>query len=271
MALLVRGILHAVSSGTTAEAWEAHAKSWARWARTPSHDYHYERLNLPQFLRLLPGPGRLTIDLACGEGRLGRALATRGHSLVGVDSSPTLARLAREAGGYREVLEAVAGSVPLRDGCADLVTIFMGLQDMDDLDAPIREAARLLEDGGRLCVAVPHPFAEVARARPTTPGYYHAHRYADVIERDGITMTFESWYRPLSAYTEALERANFAIEAMREPIPDDGAVTAAPALAKWREEPIFLHIRQACSPSRGARRQARTAQRFSDLLRGRRP
>jgi SAM-dependent methyltransferase len=177
------------------------------------------------------------------RGPLGRALATRGHAVVGVDSSRTLARLARDAGGYREVLEATANSVPLPDGCADLVTIFMGLHDMDDLDGPIRESTRLLRQEGRLCLAVPHPFAEMARARPGAAEYYRPHRYADVIERDGIAMTFESWARPLSAYTEALEHANFAIEAMREPIPSDEAIAAAPALAKWREQPIFLHIR----------------------------
>ncbi|MGH2895389.1 MAG: class I SAM-dependent methyltransferase [Solirubrobacteraceae bacterium] len=81
----------------TTEAWNAHADGWLRWARTPGHDHHYEHLNLPALLALLPSPGRLTVDLACGEGRLGRVLSERGHSVIGVDSSPTLVRLAREA------------------------------------------------------------------------------------------------------------------------------------------------------------------------------
>lgn len=227
----------------TADAWNAHAEAWARWARTPAHDYHFEHLNLPAFLALLPPPGRLTVDVACGEGRLGRALADRGHAIMGVDSSPTLARLAREAGGYRDVIEAEADSIPLPDGCADLVTVFMGLQDMDELAGPIREAARLLATGGRLGIAIPHPFAEMARERDDDSDYYTAHRYVDVIERGGVSMTFESWRRPLSAYTQALEDAGLAIEAMREPIPGTAALAAAPELAKWRDQPIFLHIR----------------------------
>src|SRR5262249_39404918 len=158
-------------------------------------------LNLPEFLRLLPEPARLTIDLACGEGRLGRVLADLGHVVVGVDSSPTLVRLAREAGSYRGVLEAVADSVPPAGGCADLVVVFMALHDMDDLARPIGEIARLLGPDGRLCLAVPHPFAEMARERPDAHGYYTPHRYVDVVARDGVTMTFESWRRPLSAYT----------------------------------------------------------------------
>jgi SAM-dependent methyltransferase len=232
-----------MSPRSTIDAWDEHAGAWASWARTPGHDYHYELLNLPEFLRLLPEPGRLTIDLACGEGRLGRVLADLGHAVVGVDSSPTLARLAREAGGYREVLEATADSVPLPDGSADLVTAFMALHDMDDLAGPIHEAARLLETGGRLCLAVPHPFAEMERERPDAPGYYTPHRYVDVVERDGVTMTFESWRRPLSAYTRVFEQAGFVIEAMREPVPDEAALALAPALVKWCEQPLFLHVR----------------------------
>ena len=232
-----------MSSRPTIEAWNAHAEAWVRWARTPGHDYHYEHLNLPEFLALLPGPGRLTIDLGCGEGRLGRVLADLGHTVVGVDSSPTLVRLAREAGGYCDVLEATADSVPLPDGCADLVTVFMALHDMDELADPIGEAARLLAPEGRLCLAVPHPFAEMARERPDAPGYYTPYRYVAVVESGGVSMTFESWRRPLSAYTQALEQAGFLIEAIREPVPDEAALAAAPALVKWREQPVFLHIR----------------------------
>jgi SAM-dependent methyltransferase len=232
-----------VTARSTADAWEAHAEAWSRWARTPGHDFHYEQLNLPRFLELLPAPRLLTVDVACGEGRFGRVLADLGHAVVGVDSSPTLVRLARAAGGYREVLHTSADSIALPDGAAGLVTSFMALHDMDDLAGAIGEAARLLAAGGRLCFAVPHPFAEMARERPGMGGYFTPERYVDVIERAGVSMTFESWRRPLSDYTCALERAGFWIEALREPVPSETAVAATPALAKWREQPMFLHVR----------------------------
>jgi SAM-dependent methyltransferase len=232
-----------VTSEPTVEAWQRHAGAWAAWARTGGHDYHYEQLNLPRFLALLPTPGRLTVDLGCGEGRLGRVLAGLGCTVIGVDSSPALARLAREAGGHRAVIEAIAYEVPLSDGCADLVTCFMALQDMDELDGAIAETARLLSPNGRLCFAVPHPFAEMTRARSGAPGYFTPHRYVDVIERGGAHTTFESWRRPLSVYTRALEQTGFVIETMREPLPDETAIAAAPDLAKWREMPLFLHVR----------------------------
>jgi hypothetical protein len=80
-----------------------------------------------------------------------------------------------------------------------------------------------------------------------SPGYYTPFRYVDVIERGGFAATFESWRRPLAAYTQALESAGLVIEAMREPRPDDHALSVAPELAKWREQPIFLHIRPRAS------------------------
>lgn len=141
------------------------------------------------------------------------------------------------------MLEGPADSIALPDECADLVMAFMTLHDMDELAAPVREAARLLERGGRLCLAVPHPFAEMSRNRPGDRDYFMAYRYVDVLERDGVTMTFESWRRPLCAYTTALAQAGFLIESLREPVPDDTGLAAAPELAKWREQPIFLHIR----------------------------
>ncbi|MDQ6811802.1 MAG: hypothetical protein M3Z95_07890 [Actinomycetota bacterium] len=119
----------------------------------------------------------------------------------------------------------------------------MALHDMDEIAGPIQEAARLLVPGGRLCIAVPHPFAEMARRRDDDMSYYTDHRYVDIVESRGVSMTFESWRRPVSANTQALEQAGFVIEAMREPLPDETALAAAPALAKWSERPVFLHIR----------------------------
>jgi 2-polyprenyl-3-methyl-5-hydroxy-6-metoxy-1,4-benzoquinol methylase len=47
----------------------------------------------------VPPPGHLTLDVACGEGRLGRLLQGRGHRVLGVDTSRTLAKMADHAGG----------------------------------------------------------------------------------------------------------------------------------------------------------------------------
>jgi 2-polyprenyl-3-methyl-5-hydroxy-6-metoxy-1,4-benzoquinol methylase len=101
------------------DAWETHANQWITWARAPGHD-SYWRFHRDAFLPLVPPPGRLTLDVGCGEGRVGRDLARLGHRVVGVDASMTLARAAHahpESGG--PVIVGDAARVPLPNGVAD--------------------------------------------------------------------------------------------------------------------------------------------------------
>ena len=132
--------------------WEQHARDWVRWARSPGHD-SYWRFHRDAFLQLVPSPGRLTLDLGCGEGRLSRDLKVLGHRVVGVDVSATAVAAAREADASIEVYHADAARLPLPDAAADLAVAFMSLQDVADAAGAIREAARVLEPGGRLCLA----------------------------------------------------------------------------------------------------------------------
>src|SRR5262245_22922754 len=119
------------------EAWEAEAESWIRWARAEGHD-SYWRFHRDQFFKVIPPPGRRTLDLGCGEGRLSRDLAAHGHRVVGVDASPTLVRAAKEADPSIEVVLADAASLPFADGFADLAIAFMSPQDIDDLHGAFR-------------------------------------------------------------------------------------------------------------------------------------
>jgi SAM-dependent methyltransferase len=121
------------------------------------------------------------------------------------------------------VLLADAAHVPLRDRCADLVVACMVLLDVDDLDAAIGEAHRVLSDWGVLCVAIVHPFASaqdpagIDNNDPRFPDAYLTERRTEVrVERDGVGMTFVSAHRPLSRYADSLAAAGFAITALRE-------------------------------------------------------
>jgi SAM-dependent methyltransferase len=209
---------------------------------------YFTRLNWPAFERLLPRPGRLTLDLGCGEGRVGRLLQRAGHRLVGVDSAPTLTARARDGGGYERVLDADAAALPLADGAVDQVIAFMSLHDMDDPARALAESARVLEPGGRLCAALVHP---LNRPEHGLADYFEHRRVAPEAERDGLTMTFEGFDRPLEYYARALEQAGFVIEALREPRPAPATVAAEPALAPAARQPFFLHLR--CRSERPAK------------------
>jgi SAM-dependent methyltransferase len=223
------------------ERWEREAGAWERWARTPGHDEWHRRLNWPAFLELLPAAGRLTLDLGCGEGRGGIELRERGHRVVGVDAAPTMIRLARETGAYDELHLADAAALPLDDGAADLVVAYMSLHDIEDLAGTLREAARVLAPGGRLCAAIVHPFASAHVGSDVELPYFEAARYTDVVERDGLQMAFHGIHRPLQDYVSALLAAGLVLERLCEPSPTDDDVAAFADLAKAQRRPAFLH------------------------------
>jgi ubiquinone/menaquinone biosynthesis C-methylase UbiE len=142
---------------TLRAAWEGEADDWIRLAR--GEDHFAWLFNLPAFFELLPPPGRLTIDIGCGEGRVARELKKLGHTVRGFDASPTLVEAAREADPEIDVQLADAAALPVEDGAADLAVAFMTYQSVDDLGASVAEAARVLDTGGRLCIAK-RPHAE---------------------------------------------------------------------------------------------------------------
>jgi len=222
------------------EVWERRAEQWVRWARDGKLDNAFWNLNLPAILELIPAPGRLTLDVACGEGRLTRELARRGHRVVGIDSSPSLLAAAREADPDSELLLADATAIPLEAGAADLALAFMALMTVDDLPAVVEEVARVLEPGGRFCIALLHPIESWADA--ATPSYFEVTAYDKQVVRDGGAMTFSDVHRPLSDYFGALERAGFVVEQLREPVPGEDYIRRFPEVARWCERPFLLHL-----------------------------
>jgi SAM-dependent methyltransferase len=198
-----------------------------RWARSPELDDDFWRFHLPEFVRFVPAPGRLTVDVGCGEGRLGRVLTSSGHRVVGFDTSLTSVRAAATHPEGHPVAVADAVRLPLPD---DVAIAFMSLHDFDDARAAVAEVARALAPDGRFCIALLHP---VVSAR-MVDGYAAERRYSFTVERAGLQMTHEGTHRPMGAFFDALEAAGFVVEALREPVAvrDDGSPYVN-----------FLHIR----------------------------
>jgi ubiquinone/menaquinone biosynthesis C-methylase UbiE len=222
------------------EAWEKHSEDWVRWARAPGHDTYW-RFHRDLFLSSLPAPGRLTLDVGCGEGRVTRDLRTLGHHVVGIDPAPSMIAAAREADPAGEYLEASAAAMPFEDGIADLAIAFMSLMDMDDMPGAVREIGRVLDAGGRFVAAVVHPINSAGQFVPregdddapfVIESYLDSRRYSDFLERDGFEMTFESIHFTLEDYSRALEDGGFVIEHLEELYDDENP--------RWRRVPLFL-------------------------------
>ncbi|MDQ3874670.1 MAG: class I SAM-dependent methyltransferase [Actinomycetota bacterium] len=229
--------------------WDDQAEEWVRFARDVRGDRTNLLWNLPAFLELVPTPGRATLDLGCGEGRCGAELARRGHRVVGVDASQRMIEAARE---QIDAVVADASALPLGDASFDVVVAFMSLQDMDDLAGAVREAARVLEPGGRLCFCNLHPIATAGGFEGKDPSsgfqiarsYLAPARHDEVIERDGFRITFAFIHRPLQHYALALEEAGLLIEALREPRPSRELLLHVGSRARrFLRVPLFLHVR----------------------------
>src|SRR5919199_2753266 len=189
---------------TLRQAWEAAAGDWSDYIRTGRDPFF--QVNLRAFLELLPPPRGTTLDIGCGEGRLGAELEARGHRVLGVEQSPTLAAQARER---HEVVEADAADLPFEDATFPLVVSFNSLMDMDDAAMAVREAARVLEQGGCFCVAIVHPVLSAGSGEPHTiaGSYLEPRRLRGRLAHADFEL--ETTHRPLSWYAKAFFAAGF--------------------------------------------------------------
>lgn len=230
--------------------WEKEAANWVQWVRTPGHDVyaHYA----PAFFdHIVPETSCFTLEIGCGEGRVARDLAARGHRVTAIDSAPTLIRHAAKADSDSRYALADAESLPFPDGSFDLVVAYNSLMDVEDMPAAVSEATRVLKPGGHFCVCVLHPICDAGAFTSREPNapfviegtYFGKRPYHEKFERDGLTMTFHSWCYALEDYAAAFLAAGLLIESLREPAAPQSAVASRASIARWRRVPNFLFVR----------------------------
>ena len=172
-------------------AWEGQAE-WYDQHQGQDGDDFYRELILPAVLgQLQIARGRRVLDVCCGQGVLGRALAERGVTSVGVDASPTLVEAARKrAGPLERHVVGDARDLPAAVGgeAFDAAAIVLALQDLDPIEPVLAGVASLLRPGARLAIVLTHPCFRI----PKRTGWGWD-------ERDGIQ------YRRIEAYVSPLQ------------------------------------------------------------------
>jgi demethylmenaquinone methyltransferase/2-methoxy-6-polyprenyl-1,4-benzoquinol methylase len=103
-------------------------------------------------------PGDRVLDACCGTGDLALADRDAGGTVVGVDFSEAMLKRARAKAPELEWVQADATSLPFEDGQFEAVTVGFGVRNLADLEAGLRELARVTRPEGRLaCLEITRP------------------------------------------------------------------------------------------------------------------
>ncbi|WP_280467126.1 class I SAM-dependent methyltransferase [Nocardia cyriacigeorgica] len=163
--------------------------------------------------------GRRILDAGCGSGPISAALRDRGAIVTGFDSSAKMVELARRRLGPAADLHVadIAGRLPFPDRAFDDVIASLVLHYLEDWVAPLAELRRVLKPGGRLIVAVNHPF--VFKLCYPEADYFATVKHSEEYTFDGQKAVLTYWHRPLHAMTDAFTAAGFRTITISEPPP----------------------------------------------------
>jgi ubiquinone/menaquinone biosynthesis C-methylase UbiE len=130
-------------------------EGYARWA--PFYDEPGNQLleiEQPIVRQILDGlPPGVALDAACGTGRHAAYLASLGHTVIGVDTSPDMLARAREKVPAAEFHESDLHDLPLADDSVDLVVCAIALSHVAELGQALAEFVRVLRPNGHLVVS----------------------------------------------------------------------------------------------------------------------
>lgn len=185
--------------------------------------------------------GRRILDVGCGAGPLLASLRGRGAIVTGVDPSVRMLELARRRLGESTPLyrAGLGGSpLPCADGVFDDAIACLVLHYLQDWKAPLTELRRVLVPGGRLLVAVNHPF--VHKLQYPDADYLQVREYSEEYTFNGQSAVLTYWHRPLHAMTAAFTDAGFRTAVVSEPPYEAAAREAFPDVAEKYPSGAFL-------------------------------
>ncbi len=139
--------------------------------------------------------GDRVLDLACGTGDLSQLCAERGAEVVGLDFAREMLRGAQRRGIRAGWIQGDGATLPLRDGTIDVVTCGFALRNFVSLEKTLREASRVLADGGRLAVL------EVDRPRQPLLAMLHGFYFDRVVPKIGAWVSDREAYAYLPQST----------------------------------------------------------------------
>lgn len=154
------------------------AETYEAWFATRLGTF-VDRLESELIVALLqPNPGRTILEIGSGTGHFLRYLARAGARCVGIEPSAEMVSVAvKRSPRAIDYVRGRGESLPFKDMSFDGFLCMTTLEFVQDVDAVIKEAARVVRPGGRLVLAVLNAGGPWARARKREGGLWGQARF----------------------------------------------------------------------------------------------
>lgn len=247
-----------------------HSTSWEpveKWYKETVGDeghYYHQHVVMPGLLKLLAldqTPSASLLDLACGQGILGRQIP-KNISYTGIDISPSLLKAAKMADknpNHDYLLGDALKPLPTKKNDFTHAAIVLAIQNFEEPLLALQNVAKHLAPNGRLVIAMNHPCFRVLRQSSWKVDevqkiqYRRIDRYSSPMKipiqahpsKGEQSSTTWSFHHPLAAYSLWLNKAGFAIELIEEWHSNKVSTGKAAKMEnRSREEiPLFLAIK----------------------------
>lgn len=194
--------------------------------------------------------GKCVLDAGCGDGFFSLELAQKGASVTAVDGSDTMLNIAKRKHVHHNLQYYnmdLTRKLAFEDKFFDIVVANMLLMDIPEIESFVFEVARVLKKPGTFIFSITHPcffLSDWEENKNNIKMYKKIGNYLDErVEELNFWGKTLHYHRPLSKYTEAIEKAGMYVSSLREPVPSRKSIELYPEQEYHYRIPSFLVMR----------------------------